>query len=66
MLAELVTTYRFRALADEVAYNPTVGDCRRADVRLVEPKANGVERVNVDPLSEARGRRQELRRPFRR
>jgi hypothetical protein len=50
MLAELVTTYRFRAIADEVAYNLTVGYCRRSDVRLVEPKANGVERVNVDSL----------------
>jgi hypothetical protein len=49
-----VTTDSFRGLADEVAYNLPVCNCRRRDVRLVKPNADGVERVNVDPFRQAR------------
>ena len=54
MLAELVTPDRTCRLAHEFGYDLAVGNCRLSDMRLVEPNTDGVERVNVDPLGEAR------------
>ncbi len=54
MLAELVTLDHLRGLANELAYDLSLGDRRRSDMGLVEASPDGVEGVDVDPLGEAR------------
>ena len=54
MQAELVAADGTRGLFQQLAHDLAAGDRRRPDVRLVEPKADGVERVNIDPLGETR------------
>jgi hypothetical protein len=53
MLAEVVTANRICRLAYQFAYEFLVGNRWGPDVCLVEPKANGVERVNVNPFRQA-------------
>ena len=54
MQAELVAADGIRGLLHQLAHDLAAGNRRRPDVRLVEPQADGVERVNIDPLRETR------------
>ena len=54
MQAELVTADGTRGLSHQFAHDLAAGNRRLPDMRLVEPKTDGIERVNVDPLGEAR------------
>ena len=52
--AELVAANVGGGLLQQIANHVAAGDGRRADVGLVEPQPNGVQRMNVDPLGETR------------
>jgi hypothetical protein len=54
MLSELVAAHRAGSFADQLAHGLGIRNARRADMRLVKPKPNGIERMDVDPFREAR------------
>ena len=54
MQAELVAAHGARSLLHQLAHYLAAGDRRRPDVRLVEPKTDGIERVNINPFRETR------------
>ena len=54
MLTELVTTDRFPGFSNKITHKLPLCDCRCADMRLVEPQPDGVERIDVDPLGQSR------------
>ena len=58
MLTELVVAERAGRFFHQFAQHFAAGDRRLSNVSLVEPKADGVERVNVDPFCQTRFARQ--------
>ncbi len=54
MQAEFVASDATCGFDHQFAESAGVGDRRRPDVGLIQPKTDGVERVNIDPLGEAK------------
>jgi hypothetical protein len=54
MHAKLVTADGTRGVLHQFADNLATGNRRRPNVRLEEPKTDGIDRMNIDPFRETR------------